>query len=62
MTITYHLRHDVKWADGIPLTARDVIFTHEADLNAHNNSIETIGDREIASIVAPLTRTPSASA
>ncbi len=53
MTITYHLRHDVKWADGVPLTARDVIFTHEADLNAHNNSIETIGDREIASIVAP---------
>jgi peptide/nickel transport system substrate-binding protein len=53
MTITYHLRHDVKWADGAPLTARDVIFTHQADLNPRNNSVETIGDREISSIVAP---------
>ncbi len=53
MMIVYHLRHDVKWADGYPLSSRDVVFTHEADLNPHNNSIETIGDREIASITAP---------
>jgi peptide/nickel transport system substrate-binding protein len=26
-TITYHLRHDVKWHDGVPFTARDVAFT-----------------------------------
>lgn len=26
-TITFHLRHDVKWFDGEPLTARDVLFT-----------------------------------
>jgi peptide/nickel transport system substrate-binding protein len=26
-TITFHLRHDVKWSDGVPLTARDVLFT-----------------------------------
>lgn len=26
-TITFHLRRDVKWSDGIPFTARDVLFT-----------------------------------
>ncbi len=26
-TITFHLRHDVRWFDGHPLTARDVLFT-----------------------------------
>ncbi len=29
-TITFHLRRDVKWFDGQPLTARDVIFTLRA--------------------------------
>lgn len=51
-TITYHLRHDVKWADGVPLTARDVIFTHQADLNPKTSVVETLGDKEVASIVA----------
>ena len=26
-TITFHLRRDVRWSDGIPLTSRDVLFT-----------------------------------
>ena len=26
-TITFHLRHDVKWSDGVPFTAHDVVFT-----------------------------------
>ncbi|HXW83667.1 MAG TPA: ABC transporter substrate-binding protein [Candidatus Binataceae bacterium] len=26
-TITFHLRHDVQWFDGQPLTAKDVLFT-----------------------------------
>jgi peptide/nickel transport system substrate-binding protein len=29
-TLTFHLRHDVKWFDGQPLTARDVLFTMRA--------------------------------
>ena len=28
-TLTYHLRHDVTWSDGVPTTARDVVFTFE---------------------------------
>jgi peptide/nickel transport system substrate-binding protein len=53
LTITYHLRHDARWADGVPLTSRDVVFTHEADMNPKSTVIETYGDKEIASIVAP---------
>jgi len=26
-TITFHLRHEVKWSDGVPFTSRDVLFT-----------------------------------
>ncbi|HZP44461.1 MAG TPA: ABC transporter substrate-binding protein [Candidatus Binataceae bacterium] len=26
-TITFHLRHDVRWSDGVPFTAADVLFT-----------------------------------
>ena len=26
-TITFHLRHDVKWSDGVRFSARDVLFT-----------------------------------
>ncbi|HEY4440413.1 MAG TPA: peptide ABC transporter substrate-binding protein [Candidatus Elarobacter sp.] len=36
-TITYHLRSDVKFSDGAPLTADDVLFTFEQDVNPHNN-------------------------
>jgi len=27
LTWTYHLRHDVKWSDGTPFTAADVVYT-----------------------------------
>lgn len=29
LTYTFHLRHDVKWHDGIPLTADDVVYTFQ---------------------------------
>src|SRR6266446_5178767 len=29
-TITFHLRRDVKWSDGVPFTSRDVVFTMRA--------------------------------
>ena len=34
-TITFHLRHDVKWSDGVPFTARDVLFTMKAIYDPH---------------------------
>ncbi|HXM17652.1 MAG TPA: peptide ABC transporter substrate-binding protein [Candidatus Tumulicola sp.] len=37
LTITYHLRHGVKWQDGSPFTAADAVFTTKAILNDANN-------------------------
>jgi peptide/nickel transport system substrate-binding protein len=34
--IVYHLRRDVKWQDGHPLTAADVVFTYRASINPAN--------------------------
>lgn len=53
LLITYDLRHDVKWADGVPLTARDIIFTHDAFLNPRNSVASRQPDDRIASIRAP---------
>jgi peptide/nickel transport system substrate-binding protein len=36
-TITYHLRSDAKFSDGVPVTARDVVFTWQANLAPKNN-------------------------
>jgi peptide/nickel transport system substrate-binding protein len=36
-TITWHLRRDARWQDGVPFTSRDVKFTVEAILNPKNN-------------------------
>jgi len=35
-TITYHLRPNVRWSDGFPLTAGDVIFTLHAIMDPRN--------------------------
>ncbi len=36
LTITYHLRTNARFADGVPVTANDVIFTYRAILDPHN--------------------------
>lgn len=36
-TITYHLRKNVRFSDGRPLTAADVVFTWQSVLNPNNN-------------------------
>ncbi|MDQ6781667.1 MAG: ABC transporter substrate-binding protein, partial [Candidatus Eremiobacteraeota bacterium] len=36
LTLTYHLRQGVKWHDGFPFTAHDVVFTTHAILNPKN--------------------------
>ncbi|HTW84019.1 MAG TPA: peptide ABC transporter substrate-binding protein [Candidatus Sulfotelmatobacter sp.] len=33
LTITYHLRRNVKWQDGAPFSSRDVAFTYHAIMN-----------------------------
>jgi len=43
-TITFHLRHDVKWSDGVQFCARDVLFTMRViyDPRVPNSSISTL--------------------
>ena len=51
--IVYRLRHDVRWQDGQPLTARDVVFTYRASVNPAN-AIPARSDYDaIASVSAP---------
>ncbi len=53
LTLTYHLRHDVKWHDGAPFTSRDVAFTYRAIMNPSNNVVSRRGYDEIASMDTP---------
>ncbi len=43
-TITFHLRHDVKWSDGVQFSARDVLFTMRLiyDPRVPNSSISSL--------------------
>ncbi|MGH7662423.1 MAG: ABC transporter substrate-binding protein, partial [Vulcanimicrobiaceae bacterium] len=36
-TIVYHLRRGVRWQDGAPFTADDVVFSYRAVMNPRNN-------------------------
>src|SRR5262245_46350897 len=31
-TLTYRIRPEARWSDGVPITARDFVFTHRASL------------------------------
>ncbi len=52
-TITYHLRHDVRWQDGQPLTAADVIFTWQAIVDHDNDVPSTRGYDLVDLVFAP---------
>ncbi len=43
LTITYHIRKGVKWSDGQPFDADDVIFSFHAVLNPANNVTSRTG-------------------
>ena len=51
-TVTYRLRHDVRWQDGRPLTADDVVFTYRAVMNPRNAVATRTGFDQIAAIRA----------
>ena len=41
MSMTFHLRDDVTWHDGTPLTAEDVVFSVDAALDPETGSVLT---------------------
>jgi peptide/nickel transport system substrate-binding protein len=52
-SITYHLRPKVRWQDGAPLTARDLLFSYRAIVDPRNNVPTRVGYEEVQSIRAP---------
>jgi len=53
LTIAYHLRHNVRWSDGVALTARDVKWSWEAIMNPNNNVVSRHGYDDVASVDTP---------
>ncbi len=51
--ITFHLRSRIMWSDGVPLTSRDVVFTHRAETNPKLGWIFQSEKTQIDSVVAP---------
>jgi peptide/nickel transport system substrate-binding protein len=52
-TVTYRLRHNVRWQDGVPLTAYDVLFSYRAIVDPRNNVATRVGYEEVQAIDAP---------
>ena len=50
LTINYRLRHDVRWSDGVALTARDVRWSWQAIENPNNDVVSRHGYDDVASI------------
>ncbi|HTZ53534.1 MAG TPA: peptide ABC transporter substrate-binding protein [Candidatus Acidoferrum sp.] len=53
LTITYHLRHGLRWSDGAPLNADDVVFTYHAIMNPANNVVSRAGWDRIVRVDEP---------
>ncbi len=53
LTLTYHLRRNVRWSDGVPFTSKDVKFTWRAILNPNNNVISQTGYSLVAAVDTP---------
>lgn len=53
LRIAYHLRRDVRFADGVPLTSADVAFTYAAIFEPRNNAASVDAYRRIAALTTP---------
>jgi peptide/nickel transport system substrate-binding protein len=52
-TLTYHLVHNAFWHDGVPVTAEDVKFTFDEEMNPKNNIATRTPYDEIARVETP---------
>jgi len=53
LTITYHLRHGVRWHDGAPFSSHDVAFSFAAIMNPNTAVSTRHGYDDIARVVTP---------
>jgi peptide/nickel transport system substrate-binding protein len=53
LTITYHLRKGLRWSDGAPLNADDVVWTYHAIMNPVTNVASRTGWDQIVRIAEP---------
>jgi peptide/nickel transport system substrate-binding protein len=53
LTYTYHLRRNIRWQDGQPLTARDVLFTQKTVMNPSTLMPYRDGFDRVAAMRAP---------
>jgi len=53
LTITYKLRSNVKWHDGVPFTSKDVKFSWQAMMNDANNVNSRVGYDSVKSVDIP---------
>lgn len=53
LTVTYHMRKDAKWSDGVPVTSKDVKWSWQAIMNSNNNVVSRHGYDFVKSIDTP---------
>jgi peptide/nickel transport system substrate-binding protein len=53
LTITYRLRGDAYWSDGVPVTAHDVAWSWQAIENPNNDAVSRHGYDEVRAIDTP---------
>jgi peptide/nickel transport system substrate-binding protein len=53
LTITYHLRRNVRWHDGVPFTSKDVAFSWRAIMNDANDVISRTGYELVKAVDTP---------
>jgi peptide/nickel transport system substrate-binding protein len=53
LTITFHLRHGVKWHDGAPFTSRDVLYTYRVIIDPKTPTAYAEDFKQVKNLAAP---------
>ena len=49
-TLTYHIRPEARWSDGVPITAADFVFTHQAILRSRPEDVHKTKVRSVRAL------------